>query len=359
MTGAAHINRIATAVPPTDVHAAFIAFARSQLRGRKREQALFTRMAAKGGIEHRYSFIVPAEDASCGALDANGFFRKGHFPDTGARMRFFERHAPTLATAAVERLLAFDERNRITHLLITCCTGLSSPGLDLELIERCGLDSSVERSILGFMGCYAAINALKLARHIVRSQPDAHVLIVSLELCTLHLKETTNLEQLLSFLLWGDGAAACLVTAEPQGFALDSFHAVLATNTRELISWNIGQSGFDMLLSGGVPTAIHDTLIRDADSVLQGASADAIDLWAVHPGGRSVLDAVEKALTLSPNALGVSRDTLRRFGNLSSATVLFVLQALLRSARPGAAGCAMSFGPGLVAETMLFHAVGL
>ena len=225
-------------------------------------------------------------------------------------------------------------------------------------VERCALDSSVERSILGFMGCCAAINALKLARHIVRSEPAAQVLIVSLELCTLHLKETTDLEELLSFLLWGDGAAACLVTARPQGFALDSFRTVLAENTHELIRWNIGSSGFDMLLSGQVPTAIHDTLIRDADSVLQGTFAEAIDLWAVHPGGRSVLDAVEKALALSPNALRVSRDTLRRFGNLSSATVLFVLQALLRSARRHAAGCAMSFGPGLVAETMLFHAVG-
>lgn len=358
MTVTAHINRIATAVPPIDVHAAFVAFARAQLRECAREQALFMRMAAKGGIEHRYSFIVPAEDANSDALDADGLFRKGHFPETGARMRFFERHAPALAAAAVEKLLALDERDGITHLLVTSCTGLSSPGLDLELIERCGLDSSVERSILGFMGCYAAINALKLARHIVRSQPAARVLIVSLELCTLHLKETTNLHELLSFLLWGDGAAACLVTAEPAGFAMESFHAAYAANTRELISWKVGNSGFEMSLSGRVPAAIHDTLIRDADAVLGGAPAEAIDLWAVHPGGHSVLDAVEKALLLSPNALGVSRDTLRRFGNLSSATVLFVLQGLLPSARGGATGCAMSFGPGLVAETMLFHAVG-
>lgn len=342
-------------MPPTDVHEAFIAFAQSQLREQRREQRLFARMAAKGGIEHRYSFIVPTGDAD-GALDVEGLFVRGRFPDTATRMRLFERHAPGLAARAVDRLLPEEPRGDITHVLITSCTGLSSPGLDLELIDRCGLAPSVERSVLGFMGCYAAINALKLARHIVRSEPQARVLIVSLELCTLHLQETARLEELLSFLLWGDGAAACLVTAEPAGFALDSFYSALASGTRELITWRIRNAGFDMQLSGQVPGAIHDALIEHANPMLHGAPTDAIDLWAVHPGGRSVLDAVESALELSPSALLASREVLRQFGNLSSATVLFVLAALLRSARPGDVGCAMSFGPGLVAETMRFHA---
>jgi predicted naringenin-chalcone synthase len=345
-------------VPPTDVHEAFVAFAMSQLRHKRRESVLFKRLVAKAGIEHRYSHIVPMQDPGGDVLDTGGLFVRGHFPGTGARMRFFERHAPDLAAQAVDRLLPEGERDDISHLLVTCCTGLSSPGLDLDLINRCGLSSSVERSVLGFMGCYAAINALKLARHIVRSEPEARVLVVSLELCTVHLKETADLEELLSFLLWGDGAAACLVTAEPRGFALDSFHALLAADTRELITWNIRDSGFAMLLSGEVPKAIHDALAGQFDRILEGALLDSIQLWAVHPGGRSVLDAVERALGLPSTALVVSRETLRRFGNMSSATVLFVLEALLRSAPAGAAGCAMSFGPGLVAESMLFHAVG-
>jgi predicted naringenin-chalcone synthase len=163
----------------------------------------------------------------------------------------------------------------------------------------------------------------------------------------------------LTFLLWGDGAAAALVTADPKGAALDSFNAVLAPRTRELMTWSVRDAGFDMLLSGQVPSAIHDTLAESADAILEGAPVDSIDLWAVHPGGRSVLDAVEKALKLAPEGLAASREVLRRFGNMSSATVLFVLERLLRAAPAGALGCAMSFGPGLVAETMLFHTVGL
>jgi predicted naringenin-chalcone synthase len=354
----AYLNRIATAVPPNDVHDAFIRFAEAQLKGDRRKELLFRRMAEKGGIEHRYSYFRPANDMGGDVLDADAFFVRGRFPRTAERMRFFEAHAPRLAAEAVERLELGEDRKRITHLLITCCTGLSSPGLDLELIDRCGLRPDVERTILGFMGCYAAINALKLARHIVRSDPDARVLILSLELCTLHLKETAELEEVLTFLLWGDGAAAALVTAEPKGASLDSFRAVLAPNTRELMTWGIRDAGFDMLLSGQVPAAIQDTLGAHVDKVLEGRPVDSIDLWAVHPGGRSVLDAVERALDVGPTALSASREVLRRFGNMSSATVMFVMDSLLRSAPAGAAGCAMSFGPGLVAETMLFQTVG-
>ena len=127
--------------------------------------------------------------------------------------------------------------------------------------------------MIGFMGCYAAINALKLARHIVRSEPSARVLILNIELCTLHLKETTDLEQVLSFLLFGDGCAACLVSADPVGTALDSFRAVLVPDTRELITWNIRDFGFDMVLSGGVPAAIHDALQGHMGDILDGAPA--------------------------------------------------------------------------------------
>ncbi len=130
-------------------------------------------------------------------------------------MRAFERHAPALACAAVERLLGNSERRRITHLLTTCCTGFSAPGLDHDVIEHCGLPRGVERTMVGFMGCYAAINALKLARHIVRSEPEARVLMLNIELCTLHLQETGDLEQMLSFLIFADGCAAALVTARP------------------------------------------------------------------------------------------------------------------------------------------------
>ena len=273
-------------------------------------------------------------------------------------MAVFEREAPRLAETAVARLALGRDFGRVTHLIVATCTGFSAPGLDLELTERCGLNPSVERTVVGFMGCYAAINALKLARHIVRSEPDARVLVVNIELCSLHLKENASLEQILSFLLFADGCSAALVTADESGLAIDSFHAVLVPDTRELITWNIRDLGFDMVLSGEVPAAVHDGLRAAVGDILRGASIGAIDLWAIHPGGRTVLDAVERAFALAPRDLAASRATLRDYGNMSSATVMFVLATLMRRGpRPGANGCAMSFGPGMVAETMLFHVV--
>ena len=152
---------------------------------------------------------------------------------------------------------------------------------------------------------------MKLSRHIVRSDPKARVLIINIELCTLHLRETTELEKLISFCLWGDGCAASLVTAEPHGILLESFHAIVAAERKELMSWHIRDDGFDMVLSGQVPGAIRETLRDEHPAILGGRSAEEIDLWAVHPGGRSVLDAVERALGLGPTALEISREVLQ------------------------------------------------
>lgn len=273
-------------------------------------------------------------------------------------MRKFEHHAPSLAQAAIERLDLGGGRKRITHLVMTSCTGMSAPGLDFEVIDRCGLPSHVERTFIGFMGCYAAINALKVARHIVRSEPGARVLVLNIELCTLHLHESKDLEQLLTFLLFADGCAASLVTAEPTGAALDSFRAVRLPGTSESMTWMIGDSGFDMTLSGQVPNEIQQVLQRQADEILEGAATDSVDLWAVHPGGRTVLDAAERGLGLPLGSLVHSREVLKDYGNMSSGTVMFVLERMLQTAKAGARGCAMSFGPGLVAETMLFHVAG-
>ncbi len=344
----AFINRIATALPPHDVHEGFLDFGRRMLQADQRRLALFNRMAERSGIAHRYSIFEPE-----GEGDAAHFYRPGAFPGTGARMQLFENFAPDLATAAAERLLAGEDRTRITHLIVTCCTGFFAPGIDLQLVERCGLKPDVERTFVGFMGCYAAINALKLARHIVRSEPDARVLAMNLELCTLHLHETTDLEEILSFLLFGDGCAAALISADPTGVRMDSFKAALVPGTAELIRWNIRGQGFDMVLSGGVPGAIRSGLADARDGWLRDPTP--VELWAIHPGGRTVLDAVEAALQLPPEALAVSRGVLRDFGNMSSSTVMFVLERMMRDAAPGASGCAMAFGPGLVAETMRFR----
>jgi predicted naringenin-chalcone synthase len=207
------------------------------------------------------------------------------------------------------------------------------------------------------MGCYAAINALRFARHVVRSEPDARILVVSLELCTLHLQETSDLEQVLSFLIFADGAAAGLVTGEPGGLVLGRSTTMLAREAADQITWRIGGTGFDMKLAGGVSAAITACLPGQLRDILSGAPAEAIEHWAVHPGGRSILDAVARALALPPGKLAPSRDVLRRYGNMSSATVLFVLKEMLASRIRGR-GCAIAFGPGLAIESLMFEGLG-
>ena len=353
----AHINRIATAVPNDDVHDAFVAFADQMLED-PRVQPVFRRMAQRSGIRRRFSVLSPNAANTEFTVNAHEFYTRGSFPSTATRMQIFERFAPRLAQKTLDRLaLSEAERRGITHVLVTSCTGLYAPGLDFDILDYLGLDSSVERTMIGFMGCYAAINGLKQARHIVRSEPTAKVLLVNLELCTLHLQETQDLEQVLSFLVFGDGCAASLISAEPTGFAMDSFRAMLVPATRELITWRIRGVGFDMLLSGKVPGEIGKALAASRGEVLGSLRPEDIKLWGVHPGGKSVLDAVERGLGLDANALAASRHTLDCFGNMSSATVMFVLERLMQAAQPGDLGCAMSFGPGLTAETMLFHAV--
>ena len=282
----AFINRIATAAPPHDVHETFLRFGQLMLRDDKRKLALFNRMAERSGIAHRYSFVKP--DPGGAVVDTEGFYRPGAFPDTATRMKKFEACAPGLAVEAAEKLLVGEDRSRITHVIVTSCTGLSAPGIDLELIERCGLPPTVERTMVGFMGCYAAVNALKLARHIVRSEPKARVLAMNLELCSLHLHETDDLEEILSFLLFADGCAAALVSADAIGVEIKSFRARLVPGTKELIRWHIRDQGFDMVLSGAVPGAIRTALTGAREDILGGAND--IELWAVHPGGRTVLD---------------------------------------------------------------------
>ena len=350
------INRIATAAPPHDVHRAFIDFAEGMLpEGTVRN--LFRRMVRMSAIEHRYSFLRPIETPDGTWRDAEDLYVQGDFPHTSRRMEAFERFAPQLARCALNKLaLNHDERSRITHVIVTSCTGLYAPGLDYDIVNHLDLNPSVERTMIGFMGCYAAINGLKSAHHIVRSEPAARVLMLNLELCTLHLQETQDLEQMLSFLLFADGCSACVISAEQTGLAIDSFLALRIPDTTDLITWRIRELGFDMHLSGKVPAEISRAMKEVGTHITRGHDPLSIDLWAIHPGGRTILDSVEKGLGLPADALAHSRHVLAHFGNMSSATVMFVLERILQHAQMGQRGCAMSFGPGVTAETMLFHA---
>ena len=347
-----YLRRIGTAVPDHDIHDKFVAFASNMLQDR-RARAIFQRIAAKSEIHHRYSCLQEDPAREGAGSDAFSFYGSGSFPTTAKRMQVFEQSAPVLLRKALDRLaLSAEERRRIRHVIVTCCTGFYAPGLDFDIIDYLGLPDTTERTMVGFMGCYAAINALKLARHMVRSDPDSSALVVNLELCSLHFHETQDLSEVISFTVFADGCAASLVSSEPGGLALDSFQAMRIENTRDLITWRVGDLGFDMFLSTHVPTTIARAMREHASRASSGMD---VDLWAVHPGGRSILDAVEDGLSLGPEALQVSRQVLSSFGNMSSATVMFVLQRLLEQAGSGQKGCAISFGPGLTAEMMRFH----
>jgi predicted naringenin-chalcone synthase len=320
-----------------------------------RHRDLFHRMARRAGISHRYSVLHQDGLVEAQAPEP-GFYRRGAFPGTAQRMSLYAEHAPGLAEQAVNRLDLQGREQEITHLIVASCTGFMAPGLDQILAARLGLRADLQRTMVGFMGCAAAVPALRIAQATVLADPAARVLVVNLELCTLHMQETNELDIALTFLLFGDGATAALVTAEPHGFALEDFRTTTIANTQDCITWHVGDQGFVMHLSGQVPSKISAALRAAPDFILRGEGTQALQLWAVHGGGRSVLDAVEGAFGLEAAALAPSRAVLETHGNMSSATIMFVLAGMLKTAQPGQRGLAMAFGPGMVTETFRFTA---
>ena len=344
---AAYINAVATAVPGHDVHDAFIAWAEGQVAV-PRERALFRRMADRAGIRHRWSVLPVGADG--GSPVSPGGFYDGPAPTTATRMRVYADAAPRLALDAI-RKLGPDALRGVTHLVVASCTGFVAPGIDQIIAAELGLGDAVERTLVGFMGCYAAVSALRTAYHIVRSEPDARVLTVTVELSTLHLQDEGALEPLLAMLQFGDGAAAAIVSADRTGFRMSAPFAVSLADSAGLIRWTIGDTGFAMHLSGEVPGRIAGALGDDAlrARMLAGARGEPVDAWAVHAGGRSILDAVERALELPAETLAASRDVLARYGNMSSSTLMFVIAELLAQPERRRA-VALAFGPGLAAE---------
>ena len=340
------ITAIATAVPDLDFEADYRRWALGRL-GDGREAKLYERMAARSGIEHRWS-VLAEEDAR---LDEGVGFYGGDAPSTAARMAIYAREAPELALKAVAGLPHLGDP---THIVVASCTGFVAPGIDQIIGRRLGLGDDVERVLVGFMGCYAAVTALRTARHIVRSEPGARVLVVTVELSSLHHQDEVAIEPLLMGAQFGDGAAAAIVTEGEAGLDLGEGISAALEDSEELITWRIGDTGFHMRLSGEVPGRIATAL---ADPAVQaritgGRVPEEIAAWAVHAGGRSILDAVEKGLHLAPTALDDSREVLRMCGNMSSSTLMFALKRIMRG-QPES-GVALAFGPGLAMEGFRF-----
>ena len=327
------------------------------------------------GIERRYS-VVSEMDFSA-SVDSPQFFERdtGRIlnPSTGARNEVYVRGATELfveaATAAVDACDGL-ERSDVTHVITVSCTGFFSPGPDYRIVRELGLNPAVKRCHLGFMGCYAAFPALRQAMTICEADPDAVVLVVSAELCSIHVRVSDDPDTILGSSLFGDGAAAALITGREPGpgraLQLDHFETVLTPVGEEAMAWNIGDNGFEMVLGTYVPKIIDAHIVDalapllDHDAPLAERDYSEIEHWAIHPGGRSILDRVEKRLRLQPEQLTPSRRVLRDYGNMSSATVLFVLKEILDdpTASAGERICGMAFGPGLTVESALFTTLG-
>jgi predicted naringenin-chalcone synthase len=350
----AYVNAVAGAVPGHDIHQAYVNWAAARFED-PRERALFERMAERAGIDHRWS-VLPVTPGGGSPVDAGGFYAD-RLPGTAERMRLYAQEAPALALEAIRLLREQADLGRITHLVVASCTGFVAPGVDQIIAAALGLED-VERTLIGFMGCYAAAAALRTAHHIVRSDPAARVLAVTVELSSLHLQYASTLEPLLAELQFGDGAAAALVTGEPVGFGIVAPFTATLPQSDALIRWSIGDAGFEMLLSGEVPGRIAAALQQEElrRRLLDGWSVGEVDAWAVHAGGRSILDAVERGLGLAPDKLAASRRVLADYGNMSSSTLMFVLRDLLDQPE-AATGVAIAFGPGLAAEGFRFERV--
>ncbi len=319
----------------------------------------------QSAIESRYSVIGGIDQGSGLFTDDSGALRS---PSTGERNAVYRREAPALNAAAASEALARAglEASDITHVITASCTGFFAPGPDFLLVRDLGVPSSAERTHIGFMGCAAAFPALRNATRICDAQPGSVVLVVCTELCSLHIRSSRDPEQIVASAVFGDGAAAAIVSsAEPRrsGAALDvgAFSTAITADGEEDMDWTIGDHGFEMRLTAEVPRIIGREIAGVVGSMLgeDGSPIEDVDAWAVHPGGRSVLDRVQTGLGLPDEAMADSRAVLRDFGNMSSATVLFILQRILAddSLGSGARIAGLCFGPGLTVETALFTRV--
>jgi predicted naringenin-chalcone synthase len=365
----AYIHHISTGTPA-------YTYAQSYTRDRLKDWAkdpktkrLIHAIYNRSGIDTRHSVtgdFVTGTEATLYRSDADGTLIP---PGTAERNRVYTHCAHELAVELARRTITNAtgfEKEDITHIIYTSCTGFANPGPDFHIIKELGLRSNVERYTLGFMGCYAAFPALRMAAQFCEANADAVVLVICLELCTLHMQINDQPDSILANSLFADGASAAIVSArEPvegkPAYRLDGFESAVVPSSEADMAWEIGNEGFNIVLSSYVPDIIGGNIRQLLNAVLKrhDTNVDEIEEWAVHPGGRAILDKVQESLHLKPDALEAARTILRDYGNMSSATILFVLKEMLDSAETDRATlCAMAFGPGLTVETAVMERIG-
>jgi alkylresorcinol/alkylpyrone synthase len=331
----------------------------------ERQSRLASALYKHSGVRNRYT-AVPHTEAYIWAPHRNPDDSPvpNVGPSTEERMALYEEHALPLAHQAASGALRRSKLapSRITHVVTASCTGFAAPGVDSGLIVALGLRPTTQRVHVGYMGCHGAINALRVAQGLANSHSESRILVCAVELCSLHYSFHWSNERMLGNALFADGAGAVVVGAMQQDSAgttpgrwrLAATGSYLFPDTSEVMTWSVGNHGFSMTISPRLPELIQENLGEWLTAWLAENQLNVGDIrsWAIHPGGPRILEAVESAMNLTPDKTQVSRDVLCQYGNMSSATVLFILEALLHN--KCRAPCVMlGFGPGLVAEAAL------
>jgi len=317
----------------------------------EKETKKLIRIYKKTAIEYRYF-----------TLDSNGS-TPSHLSSTAERMKIYENNALPMAMAAINQGIDPHYLKKITHLITVSCTGMYAPGLDIELTLALHLNSQLERTCINFMGCYGAFNALKMADYICRTNPDAYVLIVCVELCSLHFQPMATLDNLIANAIFADGAACALIHGRPisqKSLRLKAFSCALAPSQQPAMAWYVRDQGFDIILSSYVPMLLSDHIRQPTQKLLDNLRLNItdIDFFAIHPGGKDILASVEKALNIPPEKNREAHEVLNDYGNMSSSTILFVLKnwfdkLTLQHHQNNI--LAMAFGPGLTIESALLE----
>lgn len=317
-------------------------------------------IAGRSGIDRRYSVLADFSSSP----ERFTFFAKNRFlepePDLTRRMACYKTEALQLALKAIKKIRNLEAiKHSITHIITVTCTGLFTPGLDIEIIKELSLKPGTQRSSVNFMGCNAAILALNSANSICNAIPDSKVLIVCVELCTIHFQKNYSDDYILSTSLFGDGSAAVLVASEPseslnyKGLRIKAFNSLLIHQGHEEMAWQITEKGFVMNLSSYVSELISGSMTEFFKGIL--LKKESIQYWAIHPGGKRILDDFAEALEVDKKLLQDSYQVLRNYGNMSSATILFVLKQVIEGIKKTTKGETIftaAFGPGLSIETM-------
>ncbi|NJD23183.1 MAG: type III polyketide synthase [Melioribacter sp.] len=358
---------IATASPPYRV---LQSKATEELKRRMADRPAIARMidaaSTHSGIDTRY-FVVPDGNDSV----EEKFYSSGNNyikPGTKSRMLEYEKWSKVLTAEASQKLLLINkiDPEKIDRLITISCTGFFAPGLDYHLINSLKLQRSVKRTHIGFMGCAASLIGFNSVLETMNNAVETTTLLVSVELCSLHLQTEPTKDNILANMIFADGTAAALFTNSASlksktQLKIISTKSILFEDSAEFMGWKIGDFGFEMMLSTELPKIILEQAVPELKKILDslGIKKEEIKHWALHPGGRAILDSLQKGLELTNEEMKPSRDVLKNFGNMSSASILFVLKEILQTEKIEHNGlcCAVAFGPGLTMEIALLKGV--